>query len=263
MRPSLEEDFCDILEPDPICPPVCDGADKCGGAPGGNCRDPDYKWVTIFAVCMSRSLFLFFFFLLTSDLGTNDSIKTGAAYLAQVLKEHNESLLLGLGSYNGVSCSRGPLFSERRLTRSGNAVVRRLDVCQSHRRARHLLLRMPERKSPYPLLFFIVPVGFEDQLRRRLELKSSTPVATRRLFTESRLSPRDAERLVAGLGRLTDGDDPQHSVFVTAHHKPASICISRGKSSLCVRWCPGRDSACASRRTLDQPRFRVMNRDGL
>ncbi|GAA5968077.1 hypothetical protein JCM8115_000022 [Rhodotorula mucilaginosa] len=45
--------------------------DKCGGAPGGDCRDPDYN------------------------------IKTGAAYLAQVLKEHNESLLLALGSYNG------------------------------------------------------------------------------------------------------------------------------------------------------------------
>ncbi|GAA5986520.1 hypothetical protein JCM10908_003784 [Rhodotorula pacifica] len=45
--------------------------DKCGGAPGGNCRDPDYN------------------------------IKTGAAYFAKVLADNKQSLLLALGSYNG------------------------------------------------------------------------------------------------------------------------------------------------------------------
>ncbi|GAA5866437.1 hypothetical protein JCM3774_004683 [Rhodotorula dairenensis] len=45
--------------------------DKCGSAPGGDCRDPSYN------------------------------VKTGAAYFAQVLKEHDENLLLALGAYNG------------------------------------------------------------------------------------------------------------------------------------------------------------------
>ncbi|GAA6012746.1 hypothetical protein JCM8202_003432 [Rhodotorula sphaerocarpa] len=45
--------------------------DKCGGAPGGNCRDPDFN------------------------------IKTGAEYFAKVLKEHEGSLLLAMGTYNG------------------------------------------------------------------------------------------------------------------------------------------------------------------
>ncbi|PRQ75226.1 Lysozyme-like domain-containing protein [Rhodotorula toruloides] len=45
--------------------------DKCGDAPNGGCADPDYN------------------------------VKTAAAYFAQVLKEHNGSLLLALGTYNG------------------------------------------------------------------------------------------------------------------------------------------------------------------
>ncbi|BGP07307.1 hypothetical protein JCM10049v2_003138 [Rhodotorula toruloides] len=45
--------------------------DKCGDAPDGDCADPDYN------------------------------VKTAAAYFAQVLKEHNGSLLLALGTYNG------------------------------------------------------------------------------------------------------------------------------------------------------------------
>ncbi|BGO90874.1 hypothetical protein NBRC10512_002376 [Rhodotorula toruloides] len=45
--------------------------DKCGDAPDGGCADPDYN------------------------------VKTAAAYFAQVLKEHNGSLLLALGTYNG------------------------------------------------------------------------------------------------------------------------------------------------------------------
>lgn len=56
-----------------------------------------------------------------SELLPTDSIKTGAAYFAQVLKEYNESLLLGLGSYNGVSFVLvAPLERARRLTCSGN-----------------------------------------------------------------------------------------------------------------------------------------------
>ncbi|GAA5994421.1 uncharacterized protein JCM10292_002055 [Rhodotorula paludigena] len=45
--------------------------DKCGDAPGGNCAEADYN------------------------------VKTGAAYFAQVLKDHHENLLLAMGTYNG------------------------------------------------------------------------------------------------------------------------------------------------------------------
>ncbi|BGP47379.1 hypothetical protein JCM10450v2_003231 [Rhodotorula kratochvilovae] len=45
--------------------------DKCGDAPNGHCADPEYN------------------------------VKTAAAYFAKVLEEHDESLLLALGSYNG------------------------------------------------------------------------------------------------------------------------------------------------------------------
>ncbi|KAI0358417.1 lysozyme-like protein [Trametes cingulata] len=45
--------------------------DKCGGAPGNNCRDPDFN------------------------------IRTGTAYFAQTLKDNGGSLLLTIGGYNG------------------------------------------------------------------------------------------------------------------------------------------------------------------
>lgn len=45
--------------------------DKCGGAPNGNCADPEYN------------------------------IKTGAQYLADQLKQFDGSLLLAIGQYNG------------------------------------------------------------------------------------------------------------------------------------------------------------------
>ncbi|KAH9892564.1 glycoside hydrolase family 23 protein, partial [Cubamyces lactineus] len=45
--------------------------DKCGGAPGGNCKDVDYN------------------------------IKTGTAFFAQTLQDNGGSLLLTIGQYNG------------------------------------------------------------------------------------------------------------------------------------------------------------------
>ncbi|GLB37621.1 putative transglycosylase SLT domain [Lyophyllum shimeji] len=45
--------------------------DKCGGAPGGNCRDPDFN------------------------------IRTGAKYFADTLKSNGGDLLTSIGSYNG------------------------------------------------------------------------------------------------------------------------------------------------------------------
>ncbi|KAF9469901.1 lysozyme-like domain-containing protein [Collybia nuda] len=45
--------------------------DKCGGAPGGNCRDPDFN------------------------------IRTGAKFFADTLKNNGGDLLLSIGSYNG------------------------------------------------------------------------------------------------------------------------------------------------------------------
>jgi hypothetical protein len=45
--------------------------DKCGGAPGGNCKDPDYN------------------------------IKTGAKYFSQTLSDNGGNLLLSIGEYNG------------------------------------------------------------------------------------------------------------------------------------------------------------------
>ncbi|KAJ7079117.1 lysozyme-like protein [Mycena belliarum] len=45
--------------------------DKCGGAPGGNCRDPEFN------------------------------IKTGAKYFAETLSNNNGNLLLSIGMYNG------------------------------------------------------------------------------------------------------------------------------------------------------------------
>ncbi|TFL02451.1 glycoside hydrolase family 23 protein [Pterulicium gracile] len=45
--------------------------DKCGGAPGGNCKDPDFN------------------------------IRTGAAYFAKNLKEDGGNVLLSIGRYNG------------------------------------------------------------------------------------------------------------------------------------------------------------------
>ncbi|KAI0374055.1 hypothetical protein BV20DRAFT_936365 [Pilatotrama ljubarskyi] len=45
--------------------------DKCGGAPGGNCKEPDFN------------------------------IRTGTAYFAQTLKDNGGSLLLTIGGYNG------------------------------------------------------------------------------------------------------------------------------------------------------------------
>jgi hypothetical protein len=45
--------------------------DKCGGAPGGNCRDPDFN------------------------------IRTGAKYFANTLNSNGGDLLLSIGSYNG------------------------------------------------------------------------------------------------------------------------------------------------------------------
>ena len=45
--------------------------DKCGGAPGGNCQDPDFN------------------------------IRTGVAFFAQTLSDNGGNLLLTLGNYNG------------------------------------------------------------------------------------------------------------------------------------------------------------------
>ncbi|KAJ7497530.1 lysozyme-like protein [Mycena latifolia] len=45
--------------------------DKCGGAPGGNCRDPEFN------------------------------IRTGAKYFAQTLSDNGGNLLLSIGNYNG------------------------------------------------------------------------------------------------------------------------------------------------------------------
>ncbi|KAJ6587141.1 lysozyme-like protein [Mycena vulgaris] len=47
--------------------------DKCGGAPGGNCRDPDFN------------------------------IRTGAKYFSQTLSDNGGNLLLSIGMYNGWS----------------------------------------------------------------------------------------------------------------------------------------------------------------
>lgn len=64
--------------------------EKCGGAPGGNCKDP----VRYFA-----SFFLGTF--VDSPLPQDFNIRTGAKFFADTLNRNNGDLLKSLGAYNG------------------------------------------------------------------------------------------------------------------------------------------------------------------
>jgi hypothetical protein len=62
--------------------------DKCGGAPGGNCRDPVSR---LASPCFAGS------WLSLQDF----NIRTGAKYFADTLSNNGGSVLLSIGEYNG------------------------------------------------------------------------------------------------------------------------------------------------------------------
>lgn len=64
--------------------------DKCHGAPKGNCNDVDFKQVDLVPRYVANSNQLFI------PIRTH-SIRTGAKYFAQVLKESDYNLLVAIG----------------------------------------------------------------------------------------------------------------------------------------------------------------------
>ncbi|KAI0743489.1 lysozyme-like protein [Daedaleopsis nitida] len=87
--------------------------DKCGGAPGGNCRDPDFN------------------------------IKTGTAYFASVLNDNGGSLLKTIGNYNGWSTG---------MTIASATAAKHSDCCLCQNNLDYLQQMMNgwfQNKSPY------------------------------------------------------------------------------------------------------------------
>lgn len=63
--------------------------DKCGGAPGGNCKDPVSASVSCLVILDTY----------TTRFGQTYNINTGAAYLASQIKASGDNVLLAVGSY--------------------------------------------------------------------------------------------------------------------------------------------------------------------